>query len=97
MKTKHTEGYTRVKITSSKYREFKVHDICLIDGSLIRSAQNGYAYEVDELKGLEAQEINPDEYCPDCLCKVPIEDWECVKADYAEITECPECGYKNKY
>ena len=94
----------KVKITKSKYREFKVHDICDTDEGLIASSQDGFAYDLDELKGLECevlklttdQELNPDEYCPDCFCTVKIEDWECVRADYVEITECPECGYRNK-
>ena len=42
------------------------------------------------------QELNPDEYCPDCFCDIPIEEWECVRADFVEITECTECGYKNR-
>ena len=40
--------------------------------------------------------VELSEYCPDCYCTVPIIEWECIRADNVEITECPECGYRNK-
>ena len=58
--------------------------------------QLGEILKPEVLKLTTDQELNPDEYCPDCFCTVKIEDWECVRADYVEITECPECGYRNK-